>query len=224
MKNSLKKILDDENLNLSSNKKGTDKGDYKSYIDLFYDKYFLKLKEKKIKLLEIGFRHGASLCLWSNYFKNGYILGLDNKSDTSLESLPVNKEWIERDNVKTKICDAYSKEIVKSIKLKFDIIIDDGPHTIQSQIICIQRYYPKLKKDGLLIIEDLLKGYITCFFLALFSPLNSKIKIYNFRDDKPGRDNMLFVIQKRNPKINPIFERIFLLLKTLICIPRELLN
>ena len=125
--------------------------------------------------------------------------------------------------MKIKICDAYSEEIVKAIKLKFDIIIDDGPHTLKSQIICIQKYYPILKKDGLLIIEDLLKGYITCFFLVLFSPLNSKIKIYNFRNDKPGRDNMLFVIQKRNPKRNAIFERILFLLKTLINITRELL-
>ncbi len=222
MNKSLKKILEDENLNISQNALGTDKGDYKSYIDLFYEKYFFNLKEKKIKLLEIGFRHGASLCLWSKYFKNGYILGLDNHSDFALENTPINKAWIERDNVKTKICDAYNKNVVKAIKLKFDIIIDDGPHSLKSQIICIKRYYPKLKKNGLLIIEDLLKGYITCFFLALFSPLNSKIKIHNFRHNKPGRDNMLFVIQKRNPKSYFIFERIFILLKTFIHIPKEL--
>ena len=83
MEKLLKKILKEENLNLSENNLGTDKGDYKSYIDLFYEKYFFEFKEKKINLLEIGFRHGASLCLWSNYFKNGYILGLDNYSDST---------------------------------------------------------------------------------------------------------------------------------------------
>ena len=222
MEKSLKKILKDEDLNLSSNRLGTDKGDYKSYIDLFYDKHFQKLKQKKIRLLEIGFRHGASLCLWSNYFKNGNIIGLDNKSDLALESIPIKREWIERDNVKIKICDAYSKDIINKIKFKFDIIIDDGPHTLISQIICIKHYLPKLKKNGYLIIEDLLKGYITCLILVLFTPIESKIKIFNFRYHKPGRDNMLFVIQKRKLNFLSVKERLLLFLNILINIPREL--
>ena len=44
----LKKILKKENLNLSENNLGTDKDDYKSYIDLFYEKYFFEFKEKKL--------------------------------------------------------------------------------------------------------------------------------------------------------------------------------
>ena len=40
---SLKEILQEYNLNKSINKFGTDKGDFKSYIDLFYEDYFLNL-------------------------------------------------------------------------------------------------------------------------------------------------------------------------------------
>ncbi len=221
MEKLLKKILKEENLNLSENNHGTDKGDYKSYIDLFYEKYFFEFKEKKINLLEIGFRHGASLFLWSNYFKNGYILGLDNCSDIVLVNNPANQKWIDRDNVETKICDAYSINFINSLKLNFDIIIDDGPHNLKSQIKCIKGYFPKLNNDGLLIIEDLLKGYITCFFLILISPLNCQIKIFNFRNDKPGRDNMLFVIKKRKFKKSFLFYRFLILIKTFINIPKE---
>ena len=221
MERLLKKILKEENLNLSENSFGTDKGDYKSYIDLFYEKYFFEFKEKNINLLEIGFRHGASLCLWSNYFKNGNILGLDNCSDIVLVDNPANKKWIERYNVKTKICDAYSLQFINSLKQNFDIIIDDGPHNLSSQIKCIKRYFPKLNRDGLLIIEDLLKGYITCFFLVLITPINCKIKIFNFRNDKPGRDNMLFVIKKRKFKKSILFNRFKILIEALINIPKE---
>ncbi len=221
MEKRLKKILKEENLNLSENNLGTDKGDYKSYIDLFYEKNFFEFKEKKINLLEIGFRHGASLCLWSNYFKNGHILGLDNSSDICLADNPANQKWIERDNVETKICDAYSLKFINNLKQNFDIIIDDGPHNLNSQIKCIKRYFPKLNKNGLLIIEDLLKGYITCFFLILVTPFNCQIKIFNFRNDKPGRDNMLFVIKKRKFKNSFFFDRLKILIETLINIPNE---
>ena len=74
---SLKEILKEYNLNKSINKFGTDKGDFKSYIDLFYEDYFLNYKNKKINLLEIGFRNGASLYLWAKYFKKGNIIGFD---------------------------------------------------------------------------------------------------------------------------------------------------
>jgi hypothetical protein len=221
MQKVLKTILKEKNLNISENNLGTDKGDYKSYIDLFYEKYFLEFKEKKINLLEIGFRHGASLCLWSHYFKNGYILGLDNGCDISLVDNSANQKWIERDNITTRICDAYSLKFINSLKQSFDIIIDDGPHDLGSQIKCIKGYYPKLKSDGLLIIEDLLKGYFTCFFLLLVTPINCQIKIFNFRNHKPGRDNMLFVIKKRKFKKILLINRFKLLIEILIKIPRE---
>ena len=130
--NSLKQILKKYNLNKSKNNFGTDKGDYKSYVDLFYEDYFLKYKNKKINLLEIGFRNGASLFLWSKYFTKGNILGLDNGSDLLIKEKNYIKKWINQPNIEIRICDAYSKKISKTIKKKFDIIIDDGPHNFFS--------------------------------------------------------------------------------------------
>ena len=171
--NNLKKILEKNNLNKSTNKFGTDKGDFKSYVDLFYENYFSSYKNKKINLLEIGFRNGASLFLWSKYFKNGNILGLDNGSDSLLKEKSYFKEWINESNIQTRICDAYSKKVSNSIKIKFDFIIDDGPHDIKSQIRSIQLYFTKLKDNGTFIIEDLIRGYMSCFFLNLVTPLNT---------------------------------------------------
>ena len=220
---SLKEILKEYNLNKSINKFGTDKGDFKSYIDLFYEDYFLNYKNKKINLLEIGFRNGASLYLWAKYFKKGNIIGLDNGSDLLLKEKSYFKEWIDLPNIKIKICDAYSKKISESIKISFDIIIEDGPHDIKSQIKSIMRYFPKLKKGGTLIIEDLIRGYFSCLFLTLFTPLKGEIKIFDFRYHKPGRDNMLFVIKNKNNNKLIIFRRIMLLIKILYNIPGELL-
>ena len=220
--NNLKKILEKNNLNKSTNKFGTDKGDFKSYVDLFYENYFSSYKNKKINLLEIGFRNGASLFLWSKYFKNGNILGLDNGSDSLLKEKSYVKEWINESNIQTRICDAYSKKVSKSIKIKFDFIIDDGPHDIRSQIRSIQLYFSKLKDNGTLIIEDLIKGYISCFFLNLVTPLNTDIKILNFRRNKPGRDNMLFVIKKKRFRLSFLIKRLLLSIYILYKFPQEL--
>ena len=100
MYKSLKKILEEENLNISNNKYGTDKGDYKSYVDLFYEEYFYRLKDKKINLLEIGFRHGASLYLWSKYFKKGAILGLDKLFRQKLNKKSCFAKMVTKENIK----------------------------------------------------------------------------------------------------------------------------
>ena len=219
---SLKTILRNYNLNISTNKFGTDKGDYKSYIDNFYELFFLKFRNKKINLLEIGFRHGASLFLWSMYFKNGNILGLDNHSDLALKDNTYVQDWISNKNIEIMICDAYNKKVSENIKKKFDFIIDDGPHTISSQILSIKRYFSKLNQNGFFIIEDLIYGYFSCLALLFFTPLSGDIKIYNFRKDKPGRDNMIFLIKNKKYNFYAIFKRIVILIHCIYKIPNEL--
>ena len=46
---------------------------------LVYDIFFKKLKKKKINILEIGISDGASLKVWSEYFKKSKIIGFDIK-------------------------------------------------------------------------------------------------------------------------------------------------
>jgi hypothetical protein len=75
-KNLLRDILDEGGLCLSQNPRGTDKGYKKYYIERFYEKHFSAYRTRPISLMEIGFRHGTSLALWSRYFRDGNILGL----------------------------------------------------------------------------------------------------------------------------------------------------
>ena len=42
-----------------------------------YEKYFERLKEKKLQILEIGIADGKSLLTWSDYFENSTIVGID---------------------------------------------------------------------------------------------------------------------------------------------------
>ena len=55
----------------------TDKGNGHNYLKV-YDILFKKFKEKNINFLEIGVLFGESLKLFSSYFKNGKIYGIEN--------------------------------------------------------------------------------------------------------------------------------------------------
>lgn len=145
----LNQILDDFNLNRPSfDVTGTDKNTIHSYVDNFYEKEFKKYLNQKISLLEIGIEFGSSLKLWSEYFKDAEkIIGLDIQN----KLLPEHQEI---ENVNIIFEDAYQKEFADTLG-KFDIIIDDGPHTLESQLNAIELYLPKLKKGGVFIIEDI---------------------------------------------------------------------
>ena len=127
-------------------KHGTDKEAKHKYCSAFYDNAFFDLKDKKLNILEIGIQNGSSLVLWNEYFKNSIIYGIDNTNfiKDRLDTYP---------RIKTIIQDAYKKELTSNLPL-FDIIIDDGPHTLESQIKFINNYFKKLNKNGKLFIED----------------------------------------------------------------------
>ena len=158
----LKDILNDEHLNILDEKNlkinpnyGTDKGNPKSYIDGFYEENFKKYREKDITLVEIGVRSGASLKLWSEYFsKKSKIYGLDNLYDKDTNDVPINEKWTTLKNVKYIVGDAYTIEVIKSLP-NIDILIDDGPHTLESHIKLLELYTSKINSGGVIIIEDI---------------------------------------------------------------------
>ena len=40
----------------------------------------------------------------------------------------------------------------------FDLIIDDGPHSFESFVLVIQRYFSKIKPSGSLVVEDIINS------------------------------------------------------------------
>lgn len=209
----LMKVMEDENLHITTNPRGTDKGTKKSYIELFYEEEFKALREKNIRLLEIGVRHGASVHLWNKYFKSIDITGIDNSSDLDLaDGKQVNIEWINAENIKIINADAYSSLVAGTLVNKYDVIIDDGPHTIKSQVFCIKNYAVKLSKDGVLIVEDILKGGLAIlpFIFALKNGFTGEFK--DFRAHKFHGDNCIFVVRRSAGFTAILANRLFLIL------------
>lgn len=122
---------------------------YHSYIENFYNEEFKKYKNKNISLCEIGIDTGGSVAIWSKYFNDGNIIAIDIETPRLKEEYQENKFH----NVSYIIDDAYQKELVDSLP-NFDIIIDDGPHTLESQKEFIRLYTQKLNPGGIMVIED----------------------------------------------------------------------
>lgn len=123
----------------------TDKYDL-GYLTSFYDDLFPSfLSKKNFHLLEIGVQRGGSIKLWRDFFsETATIYAADiNPFKPISKVIPV-------------IGDSYSSEVIGTFSNDFfDVIIDDGPHTFESFTVLIKRYREKLKKNGIIVIEDI---------------------------------------------------------------------
>mgnify|MGYP001413345755 CR=1 FL=1 len=123
------------------------------YFDI-YDRHFQKYKDKDIVLLEIGVSNGGSLKMWEDYFGiNTKIFGVDID--------PRCKEF-ESENIKIFIGSQSDKYFLKDVKNKIpkvDIIIDDGGHFMNQQIIAFEELFDHLKEDGIYLCEDTHTSY-----------------------------------------------------------------
>ena len=123
------------------------------YFDI-YDRHFQKFRGRKINILEIGVYHGGSIDMWLDYFGAEAVYhGIDIN--------PTCKN-LERDNVKIYIGSQEDFSFLNKLKEtlpKFDIIIDDGGHTMAQQINTFKALYDHVDENGTFLIEDLHTSY-----------------------------------------------------------------
>jgi hypothetical protein len=189
---------------------GTDKGTTHNYIDGFYEKEFIGYRDKSVKILEIGIASGHSLLLWDKYFTNhSGIYGLENCAEGKV----ITEDLKKNDRITLIIADGYCKKTA-DILPNFDIIIDDGPHTLDSMITCINLYLPKLNDGGVLIIEDVqstdwishLHTAATRVFKDEMSSDVFDISVVDLRQTKGRYDDLMFIIRKKTQDTGVISE------------------
>ena len=116
------------------------------------------LEDKPIKFLEIGIFEGASVKLWEEYFKNADLHFID----ITFQNI---KHFSNRSHYH--LCDQENPESLQAFIQKtggdFDLIIDDGGHTMKQQITSFVTLFPYLKSGGIYIIEDLHTSYWSWF-------------------------------------------------------------
>jgi hypothetical protein len=161
-----------------------DKGTSHSYIPE-YSRLFEPYRDKKLNILEIGVAYGESLEMWSEYFTNAKVYGVDIHDK---EIYP----YLKDERFKIWISDATKSEFVSELgSLKFDIIIDDGSHYYQDQFDTFNLLKSKVRKGGLYIVEDITDLSITCTF---FEKLHKgEVETIDNRKIKGRSDDVLIV-------------------------------
>lgn len=148
------------------NAHASDKQSQNGYAPI-YHALFKSLRNQRVGLLEIGigtviqgaycsmyghdlpgYRPGASLRAWRDYFPRGLIYGIDVQPDTMLHG---------ESRISTALVDSTDARTVEAYlggTAPFDIIIDDGAHIPLLQIETLRNFFPGLAPNGLYVIED----------------------------------------------------------------------
>jgi hypothetical protein len=176
----------------------TDKNTSHSYLSI-YEKILEKKKDTAKNILEVGIENGGSIKLWHDYFVNATIYGLDLMNIETVWNEIKNKDRI------TLYCsqDAYNTDNFKTTfldkNIKFDLLLDDGPHTFESMKIFIELYSQIMTDDGILIIEDVPQiDWIDKLKEVVPEELKKYVKYYDLRSNKNRFDDILFIIDKTN--------------------------
>ena len=182
----------------------TDKNTVHSYLDL-YQNLLVAKKDTAQNVLEIGIgdggqgiTNGGSIKLWHDYFVNAKVYALDIQDiNTVWNGLKHNDRIILHTSV-----DAYSKQFVQSEFLdkgiKFDMMLDDGPHTLESMKSFITLYSPLLADNGILIIEDIQDPiWINELYKVVPDNLKQFVSAYDLRKNKNRYDDIVLAIRNK---------------------------
>lgn len=194
-------------------KYGSDKGNgYHIYTILYYD-MFNNIKNDGLNIFELGLGTnnidvpsnmgssgipGASLRGWREFFVNSNIYGADIDS----------RILFNEDRIMTFYCDQLNSDDINKMwdnevlnNLLFDVIIDDGLHTFESNLNFLENSLHKLNNDGVYICEDLSLNTVE-LFKKEFDTLKIKypkltFEIVNLDTPNNQYDNNLLIVKQK---------------------------
>ena len=176
----------------------TDKNTIHSYLPL-YQQLLISKKETAKNVLEVGIYQGGSIKLWSDFFTNATVYGLDIMNINNVYEGIKNKKNI----ILHTSTDAYNNDFFTTHflnkNIKCDFMLDDGPHSLESMKQFINLYSQIMTDDGILIIEDVQSWeWIDILKNEVPEHLKQFIKIYDLRANKNRYDDIVFTIDKLN--------------------------
>jgi len=143
----------------------SDKSNYHNY-HIMYSYIFNQLgKNNELNILEIGLgtnnpnlvstmgldgRPGASLYSFAEYLPNSDIYGADIDKDILFETDRIKTTYLDQLNYST-----FKELSAKFGNIKYDLIIDDGLHSIGANFNTLLFALEYIKKNGWIVIEDI---------------------------------------------------------------------
>jgi hypothetical protein len=118
-----------------------------------YDRHLASYRARPVRVLEIGVYRGGGLEMLRHYLgPEAYLVGIDI-DEVALATAG---------NHLVEIGDQADPEFLRRVAEKhgpFDIVIDDGGHTMLQQIASVETLFPLLNEDGTYLVEDCHTSY-----------------------------------------------------------------
>jgi len=165
---------------------GTDKVQAHHYEQM-YERRLAPLRDKRIKMLEIGlgcnmvYGPGASYYTWLDYFSNVDLYYIEYDAKCA-------KQWANKTKDATIFAGdqasvPFLQQFIAEAGGDFDVIIDDGGHTMDQQRTSLSILWPHVKAGGIYFIEDLATSYIRSFGGGWESPNTMMADLKSMLDD-----------------------------------------
>lgn len=127
------------------------------HFTVLYDYWLSSMRDKPIRMLEIGILLGGSLRMWHEYFQQAEkIYAADLVMPEEREVPPI----VLGPNVELLRLDQTNRKQLRSMPKDLDLIIDDGGHTMRQQQVSFAELFFHLKPGGTYIIEDLHTSHV----------------------------------------------------------------
>ena len=128
-----------------------DKSYFHKYTEQFYPLHLDSMRFEAETIIEIGIFSGASLKMWSEYFVNARIIGVDFDLGRIQEPIPRTcyrfADQSNRDHLKNALFDISVDSV--------DLIIDDAMHSMICQQTSLAALFPYVRPGRIYIVEDL---------------------------------------------------------------------
>ena len=119
-----------------------------------YTRHLAPYVGKEIKLLEIGVFHGGGLDLLADLLgPQATLVGVD---------ISVSSKAACAGRFEVAVGDQSDPDFLREVEAEygpFDVIIDDGGHSMKQQIVSIETLFPGLREGGLYLVEDTHTSY-----------------------------------------------------------------
>lgn len=138
------------------------------YFDI-YHRHFKKFIGREVHILEIGVYSGGSLEMWKDYFGSKcHVYGVDIEEACKVYENEYTKIYI-GDQADHKFWKVFKEEVPK-----IDIIIDDGGHQDEQQIVTLEEMLSHLSPGGVYLCEDIhsIHNGFSSYLLGFVNNLN----------------------------------------------------
>jgi hypothetical protein len=119
----------------------------------FYPWFLKEFRGKPVRLLEIGIDRLGSVQLWRRYFPQGLELHGIDRDEKAFEDKSVKLHKVDQGSA------AELGEFVARVGTEFDIILDDGSHVPEHQLLSLKLLWKLVAPGGIYIVEDIETSY-----------------------------------------------------------------